>query len=96
MGDTCDRADNVFGPTIRGCRDNTDFTLLFEQSLFSLLPTLCFLACSVYRYLELTKRKRVLKTSIDWLILAKIVGHPISRTDLYTGKPKEIPRYELI
>lgn len=81
MGDTCDRADNVFGPTIRGCRDDTDFTLLFEQSFLSLLPAVCFLACSVYRYFELAKKKRVLKTSLDWLILTKVVGNSSSRTD---------------
>ena len=31
-------ADDVFGPVVAGCRDDFDFTLLFEQALFSTLP----------------------------------------------------------
>ncbi|KAE8380421.1 P-loop containing nucleoside triphosphate hydrolase protein [Aspergillus bertholletiae] len=68
---TCDRADNTFGPKIRGCRDGTDFTLLFEQSVFSLLPSVCFLGCALYRYFQLVKRDKVLKCSVDGLMLAK-------------------------
>lgn len=75
MSDTCGRADNVFSPTIRGSRDGTDFTLLFEKFFLLLLPAVCFLASSVYRYFELAKKKSVLKTSLDWLILEKIVGN---------------------
>lgn len=31
-------ADNSFGPQVKGCRDNFDFTLLFEQSFFQIAP----------------------------------------------------------
>lgn len=31
-------ADDAFGPAIRGCRNNFDFTLLFEQSFFQIAP----------------------------------------------------------
>ncbi|KAE8392559.1 hypothetical protein BDV23DRAFT_151059 [Aspergillus alliaceus] len=48
-----------------------DFTLLFEQSFFSLLPSICFLGCSLYRYAKLVKRERVLQSSLDGLMLAK-------------------------
>jgi ATP-binding cassette subfamily C (CFTR/MRP) protein 1 len=32
------RADDAFGPQVNGCRDNFDFTLLFEQSFFQIAP----------------------------------------------------------
>ncbi|KAJ5908190.1 hypothetical protein N7495_000872 [Penicillium taxi] len=39
----CDQSDDsLFGPENRGCRDGTDFTLLFEQSIFSILPYAIF------------------------------------------------------
>ncbi|KAE8332954.1 hypothetical protein BDV39DRAFT_188998 [Aspergillus sergii] len=70
----CDRADNAFGPKIRGCRDETDVTLFFEQSFFSLLPSICFMGCSLYRYIKLVKKERVLKSSLDGLIFAKVTA----------------------
>ena len=36
-------ADDRFGPAVHGCRENFDFTLLFEQSFFSILPCAIFL-----------------------------------------------------
>lgn len=69
----CDRADNAFGPKIHGCRDGKDFTLLFEQSILSLVPSVLFLGCCFYRYAKLIKRERVLISSLDRLILAKLV-----------------------
>ncbi|EHK21751.1 uncharacterized protein TRIVIDRAFT_59905 [Trichoderma virens Gv29-8] len=33
-------ADNAFGPRVHGCREDFDFTLLFEQSILSILPSL--------------------------------------------------------
>lgn len=43
----CDiAAQNVFGPTIgAGCRNGFDFTLLFEESFFTILPCSLFLLC---------------------------------------------------
>lgn len=36
----CDfHADDVFGPQVVGCRDSFDFTLLFEQSILSIGPS---------------------------------------------------------
>lgn len=36
-------ADDVLGPVVRGCRDNFDFTLLFEQSFFQIAPSILLL-----------------------------------------------------
>jgi len=30
--------DNSFGPAVQGCRHNFDFTLIFEQSILSIVP----------------------------------------------------------
>lgn len=34
----CD-ADVGFGPTVTGCREDFDFTLLFEKTILSILPS---------------------------------------------------------
>lgn len=41
--------DNTFGPFVQGCRDEFDFTLLFEETVFSIVPSACFLTLSAYR-----------------------------------------------
>ena len=48
-------ADDVFGPVISGCRQNFDFTLLFEQSILSLLPATLLLLVAPLRLLQLYK-----------------------------------------
>ena len=35
--------DDVFGPGAGGCRGGFDFTLLFEQSILSIAPSVIFL-----------------------------------------------------
>lgn len=51
----CD--DASFGPTINGCRGNFDFTLLFEQSFFSITPSSLFLLLSAARLSILLSRR---------------------------------------
>ena len=47
-------ADNVFGPAVsEQCRGGFDFTLLFEQSVLSLAPSLLLLVCSLLRISQL-------------------------------------------
>lgn len=49
-------ADNSFGPvTNPGCRDGFDFTLLFEQAIFGLVPAVAFLIISPVRLHILAK-----------------------------------------
>lgn len=51
------QADNSFGPVIaRGCRDGFDFTLLFEQAIFGLVPAVAFLLVCPLRLKILVKR----------------------------------------
>jgi len=47
-------ADNVFGPVVAAeCRQGFDFTLLFEQSILSILPSSLFLLAIVPRFVWL-------------------------------------------
>ncbi|PYH35599.1 P-loop containing nucleoside triphosphate hydrolase protein [Aspergillus neoniger CBS 115656] len=45
-------ADRTFGPSIHGCR-YLDFTLLFEQVVFSIIPSACFILSLAWRLLQL-------------------------------------------
>lgn len=49
-------ADNDFGPQVATCRRNLDFTLLFEQSILSLVPSVIFLLCALPRAFILDRR----------------------------------------
>ncbi|KAF5022863.1 hypothetical protein F66182_5096 [Fusarium sp. NRRL 66182] len=63
-------ADNTFGPHHPGL---FDFTLLFEQSILSLLPTCAFLILVPFRITILWKRERVAAAGdILWLKLVTI------------------------
>lgn len=49
-------ADDKFGPHVVGCRDDFDFTLLFEQSILSLAPTALLMLISIPRIVQLCRR----------------------------------------
>lgn len=52
----CPRAvDNSFGPVVSGCRNNFDFTLLFEQSVLTFIPAALLLLVAPLRLLQLHK-----------------------------------------
>jgi len=48
-------ADDVFGPVVSGCRQDFDFTLLFEQSILTLVPAALLLLVAPLRLLQLYK-----------------------------------------
>ncbi|KAJ5951885.1 uncharacterized protein N7479_010298 [Penicillium vulpinum] len=48
--------DVSFGPTVKGCRGNFDFTLKFEKIILSILPSALFIALSVPRGIYLARR----------------------------------------
>jgi len=54
-------ADGAFGPQVQSCRDDFDFTLLFEQSIFSIAPTALLMLVSVPRIFQL--HRRTIKTT---------------------------------
>ncbi|KAF9693105.1 hypothetical protein EKO04_008679 [Ascochyta lentis] len=51
--------DNDFGPVVKGCRDNFDFTIKFELIIFSLVPSSLFVAVALLRCLQLYNRPNV-------------------------------------
>ncbi|KAF2495596.1 putative multidrug resistance protein [Lophium mytilinum] len=54
----CDAsADTAFGPAVKGCRDNFDFTLAFEQYFFSIAPTVVFLLVAPLRLHHLSSKQ---------------------------------------
>ena len=52
---TTDRClnDDSFGPFVDGCRDNFDFTKVFEQSILSIAPSACFVLLALGRLVHL-------------------------------------------
>ncbi len=65
-------ADQAFGPAIRGCRSQFDFTLFFEETILTLLPCIVFMVLAVFRIIALLREAPVTKT--DWAVTAKTVS----------------------
>ncbi|KAH3906329.1 hypothetical protein HBI56_195160 [Parastagonospora nodorum] len=60
----CSQVDNTFGPWAGAdCRSGFDFTLLFEEAFFSILPLAFILCITPFRFVYLWKRSKKLKTS---------------------------------
>lgn len=66
-------ADRIFGPRISGCRDGFDFTLVFEQSILSMLPTCLFIIAAVPRIVRLYRSNLVLKKGAHSDVILKLV-----------------------
>ena len=47
--------DDSFGPTVRGCRGDFDFTIKFEKIFFALIPASVFIALSLSRIVYLAR-----------------------------------------
>jgi hypothetical protein len=64
--------ENDFGPAVgSGCGDGFDFTLLFEQTILSILPAAAFLIASPLRINYL--RKQSIRTRRNSIRVAKLV-----------------------
>ncbi|KAF6842276.1 ABC multidrug transporter [Colletotrichum musicola] len=62
-------ADDAFGPIVQNCRDGFDFTLTFEQCLFTILPSCLLLLAAPLRFRRLYRLPRAV--SGNTLRLAK-------------------------
>lgn len=63
-------ADATFGPQLQG---HFDFTLLFEQSIFSVGPSAILLTASLFRITVLTRRKPSFEAStLLWIKLVRL------------------------
>ncbi|ATZ58539.1 hypothetical protein BCIN_16g02970 [Botrytis cinerea B05.10] len=66
--------DDAFGPIVHGCREDFDFTLLFEQSFFSILPSIIFILISSRKIYSLwIQPRRVSDTSAQFFKLLFII-----------------------
>ncbi|KAF3903564.1 hypothetical protein AA313_de0202454 [Arthrobotrys entomopaga] len=65
--------DAAFGPFVKGCRDDFDFTLAFEEYFFAAAPSLLGLVLTVVRIAALKGRKDVVRTGS--LLTLKLVSH---------------------
>lgn len=58
MSSTC-LNDGSWGPGVRGCRGDFDFTQKFERIFLSIIPTAVFVAAAVARITILLQRERI-------------------------------------
>lgn len=64
--------DESFGPAVRGCRSDFDFTQKFERVLFSVVPASIFILVAGARVLHLARKPRlVLATSFQLVKLVR-------------------------
>ena len=71
----CKLIDNTFGPSVGRCRGGFDFTLLFEESILSILPLVLLLGIVPLRILYLFKKS--VKVDGRFLLLSKLVCHNV-------------------
>ena len=65
--------DDDFGPVVKGCRDDFDFTLKFELIIFSLVPSSLFVLVALLRCLQLHKRRKIVDAKL--FLAAKLVSN---------------------
>lgn len=63
--------DESFGPAVRGCRGDFDFTIKFERIFFSLIPAPVFIAFALARIVHLTRKPVIVSGRL--LRVAKLV-----------------------
>lgn len=64
-------ADDQFGPAVKGTRSSFDFTLLFENTFLSIVPSTIFLFAALLRARSLYGSSK--KVASSWTRLQKIV-----------------------
>lgn len=69
-------ADFAFGPTVTGCRGDFDFTLLFEKTILSIVPSLAIIIALAVRLPQLRSKPAVIGG--NWYRNLKLVSHAIS------------------
>jgi hypothetical protein len=52
-------SDDTFGPIVHGCRDDFDFTLLFEHLFFTIVPCTVFIFASVCKITQLCRVEQI-------------------------------------
>lgn len=63
--------DSRFGPTVRRCRSQFDFTLYFEEWILTILPSIVFIVLALARGCHLRRQRDVVRAG--WPRTAKLV-----------------------
>lgn len=72
-------SDALIGPTVRGCRNDFDFTVTFELVVLTFIPATLFCIISFARIWCLFRRPRVVRVSAFWsLKLVRFGPKPVS------------------
>ncbi|ROW15668.1 hypothetical protein VPNG_02110 [Cytospora leucostoma] len=91
--------DSSFGPGVKSadCRGGFDFTVLFEETILTILPAVCFILLTPFRALRLFRRRLRIRrnalyfgklgsiavyTGLQVAILVLITRNPVIRTDV--------------
>ena len=61
---SCAHIDNTFGPYAKQCRGGFDFTLLFEETILSILPLVILLLVTPGRIWYMTRRTNKVNGSL--------------------------------
>ncbi|KAH6659682.1 P-loop containing nucleoside triphosphate hydrolase protein [Truncatella angustata] len=65
--------DDRFGPAVQGCRQNFDFTFVFEQYIFTIIPVIILLIAAPLRIRYLYKLPKVIRgNSVKYAKLATL------------------------
>ncbi|RAH77151.1 P-loop containing nucleoside triphosphate hydrolase protein [Aspergillus japonicus CBS 114.51] len=73
---TCSiNVENHFGPVVNGCGDDVDFTLLFEDAILLLVPTVLSILVGLCRVSYLRGRSQKIRTSLNYWV--KLIFHAI-------------------
>ncbi|EPE07201.1 abc transporter [Ophiostoma piceae UAMH 11346] len=64
--------DDSFGPAVRGCRGDFDFTVRFEQLVLAIIPPAVFVALVVPRVVSLSRKSLLVKGTA--LLASKVVA----------------------
>lgn len=91
------RVDNTFGPRVASNCRSFDFTILFEQSFFSIAPACALIALAPFRLYALWKHQRL--AHCDWLCYLKLVSnispyHSTLRTNVQIDTDIHLRRIE--
>ncbi|RFU74819.1 abc multidrug transporter [Trichoderma arundinaceum] len=62
-GSVCEN-DDAFGPAVSGCRGNFDFTVTFEKTILSILPSTCFVILAALRIVSLWRQPHTTANSL--------------------------------
>lgn len=68
----CRIVDSSWGPWARQCRGGLDFTLLFEEAIFSILPTGLLLFAASFRVAWLLRKRNRVADKGFLLILKQV------------------------